>query len=152
MDQWLEKEWQKLLLAEGANLRLPGNKVIAEGLLDEGKRAVSVLIEHLRLAGVTKTSANFNTLGVPFVRGSMYGFIDLLVENASGQKAVIDLKYGGHPQKRQELIDNLHLQLAIYACLVAQGSAWPEAAFLILGKRALLIQRFDPENVSSYSA
>ena len=42
--------------------------------------------------------------------------------------------------KRQELANNLHLQLAIYACLVAQGSAWPEAAFLILGKRALLAQ------------
>ena len=44
-------------------------------------------------------------------------------------------------QKRQELVDNLHLQLAVYACLVAQGSAWPEAAFLILGKRALLAQQ-----------
>ena len=147
VDQWLEKEWQKLLPAEGANLRLPGNKVIAERLLDEGKRAVWVLIEHLRVAGVTKTSANVQTLGVPFVGGSMYGFIDLLVENASGQKAVIDLKYGSYGHKRQELVDNLHLQLAIYACLVAQGSAWPEAAFLILGKRALLAQQrsFFPE-------
>ena len=69
------------------------------------------------------------------------------------QKAVIDLKYGGHTQKRQELVDNLHLQLAVYACLVAQGSAWPEAAFLILGKRALLAQQRnffpDAEVVSS---
>ena len=111
------------------------------GLLDEGKRAIWVLIEHLRVAGVTKTSANVQTLEVPFVGGSIYGFIDLLVENASGSKAVIDLKYGGYSQKRQELVDNLHLQLAVYACLIAQGSAWPEAAFLILGKRALLAQQ-----------
>ena len=55
MDLWLEKEWQNLLPMEGANLRLPGYKVIAEGLLDEGKRAIWVLIEHLRVAGVTKT-------------------------------------------------------------------------------------------------
>jgi hypothetical protein len=77
----------------------------------------------------------------------MYGFIDLLVEKPSGEKAVIDLKYGGHPQKRQELVDNLHLQLAVYACLIAQGAAWPEPAFLILGKRALLAQQrnFFPE-------
>jgi RecB family exonuclease len=141
MDQWLEKEWGKLIPAEGANLRLPGNKVIAERLLDEGKRAVWVLIEHLRLAGVTKTSANVKTGDVDFVGGSMYGFIDLLVEKASGEKAVIDLKYGGHPEKRQELFDNLHLQLAVYACLVAQGAAWPEAAFLILKTRALLAQQ-----------
>jgi hypothetical protein len=141
MDLWLEKEWQNLLPMEGANLRLPGYKVIAEGLLDEGKRAIWVLIEHLRVAGVTKTSANVQTLEIPFVGGNIYGFLDLLVENASGQKAVIDLKYGGFKQKSQELSDNLHLQLAVYARLVDQGSAWPEAAFLILGKRALLAQQ-----------
>jgi hypothetical protein len=141
MDQWLEEEWQKLLPAEGANLRLPGNKVVAERLLDEGKRVVWVLIEHLRAANVTGTTANVQTPEIPFVGGSIYGFIDLQVEKASGQKAVIDLKYGGHPQKRQELVDNLHLQLAIYACLAAQGSAWPEAAFLILDRRALLAQQ-----------
>ena len=153
MEHWLEKEWGKLLLAEGANLQLPGNKVIAERLLDEGKRAVWVLIEHLRVAKVTKTMADVQTPDVPFVGGSMYGFIDLLVEKASGEKAIIDLKYGGHPQKRQELVDNLHLQLAVYACLVAQGAAWPEAAFLILKKRALLAQQRsffpDAEVVSS---
>jgi len=141
MDLWLEKEWQNLLPMEGANLRLPGYKVIAEGLLDEGKRAIWVLIEHLRVAGVTKTSANVQTLEIPFVGGNIFGFLDLLVENASGQKAVIDLKYGGFKQKSQELSDNLHLQLAVYARLVDQGSPWPEAAFLILGKRALLAQQ-----------
>jgi hypothetical protein len=128
MDLWLEKEWQNLLPMEGANLRLPGYKVIAEGLLDEGKRAIWVLIEHLRVAGVTKTSANVQTLEIPFVGGNIFGFLDLLVENASGQKAVIDLKYGGFKQKSQELSDNLHLQLAVYARLVDQGSVWPEAA------------------------
>ena len=129
MDLWLEKEWQNLLPMEGANLRLPGYKVIAEGLLDEGKRAIWVLIEHLRAAGVTKTSANVQTLQIPFAGGNIYGFLDLLVENASGQKAVIDLKYGGFKQKSQELSDNLHLQLAVYARLVDQGSPWPEALF-----------------------
>ena len=100
MDQWLEKEWGKLLLAEGANLQLPGNKVIAERLLDEGKRAVWVLIEHLHVAKVTKTMADVQTADLPFVGGRMYGFIDLLVEKASGEKAIIDLKYGGHPSRR----------------------------------------------------
>jgi RecB family exonuclease len=140
VDQWLEKEWGKLLLSEGVNLRLPGNKVIAERLLDEGKRAVWVLIEHLRAAKVSRATTDVETPEVHFVGGRMCGFIDLLVEKASGEKAIIDLKYGGHPQKRQELVDNLHLQLAVYACLVAQGSVWPEAAFLILGRRALLAQ------------
>jgi hypothetical protein len=98
------------------------------------------LIEHLRVAGVTKTSANVQTPEISFVGGNMYGFIDLLVEKASGEKAVIDLKYRGHSEKRRELLDNLHLQLSVYAYLVAQGAAWPEAAFLILKERVLLAQ------------
>ena len=51
----------------------------------------------------------------------MGGFIDLLVDNAAGGIAVIDLKYGRYSDKRKELANNLHLQLAVYAFLVAQG-------------------------------
>ncbi len=59
VDWWLEDEWQKLLPTEGANLRLPGNKVVAEtACLDQAKRSIWRLIEHLRVAGVTKTTAN----------------------------------------------------------------------------------------------
>jgi hypothetical protein len=147
LDRWLEDEWRKLLPAEGANLLLPGNKVVADGLLDEARRSNWRLIEHLRAAGVTKAIQNFAPPRAPFVGGNIYGFIDLLVENTTGCKAVIDLKYGKYSQRRDELADNLHLQLAVYAFLIAQGSAWPDAAFLVLGKRALLAQhsRFFPE-------
>jgi hypothetical protein len=141
MDQWLETEWGKLLPAEGANLQLPGNKVIAERLFDEGKRAIWVLIEHLRVAKVTKTMTDVQTGDVLFAGGKMYGLIDLLVEKPSGEKGIIDLKYGGYSDKWRELVDNLHLQLAVYARLLAEESAWPEAAFLILKKRTLLAQQ-----------
>src|SRR3984885_11098519 len=129
MDLWLEKEWQNLLPMGGANLLLPGYKGVAEGLLGEGKRASWRLIEHLRAAGVTKTSANVQTLEIPFVGGNIYGFLDLLVENASGQKAVIDLKYGGFKQKSQQLSGNLPLQPAVFPRLGDQSFPWPEGGF-----------------------
>jgi ATP-dependent helicase/nuclease subunit B len=140
VEGWLEVEWQKLLPTEGANLLLPGSKAVGDGLLEEAKRAIWRLIEHLRAAAVIKTTVNVEPPRTPFVGGKMRGVIDLLVENTAGCTAVVDFKYGGCPQKKEELAHNLHLQLAVYGRLIAQGSAWPDAAFFILGKRALLAQ------------
>jgi PD-(D/E)XK nuclease superfamily protein len=140
MDQWLENEWQKLLPAEGANLLLPGNLAAAAGLLDEAKSAIWSLIEQLRAASITKTTVNLSPAQAPLVGGNLYGFIDLVAENRTGKAAVIDLKYNGYDQKKDELANNLQLQLAIYAYLIAKGAAWPESAFFILKKRALLAQ------------
>jgi len=140
MDQWLESEWQKLLPAEGANLLLPGNRGVAQGLLDEAKLAIWSLIEQLRAASITKTTVNLSPPQAPFVGGNLYGFIDLAAENAAGQAAVIDLKYNGYDQKKDELAYNLQLQLAIYAYLIAKGASWPESAFFILKRHALLAQ------------
>jgi ATP-dependent helicase/nuclease subunit B len=138
--QSLEAEWKKLLPHEGANLLLPGNRAQAESLFDEGERALWSLIEHLRRASVTKTHVNLSPPPAQFVGGELHGYIDLLVENNAGLKAIVDLKYNGHGEKREELANNLQLQLAVYGYLVANGARWPESAFFILKKCALLSQ------------
>ena len=138
--QSLEGEWKKLLPAEGANLLLPGNRAQAESLFDEGERAIWSLIEHLRRASVTNTSVNLCLPTVQFIGGELHGYIDLLVENNAAQKAIVDLKYNGHAGKREELANNLQLQLAVYGYLVANGARWPESAFFILKRCALLSQ------------
>jgi hypothetical protein len=112
--RWLETEWQKLLPAEGANLLLPGNRAQADSLLDEGKRAIWSLIEHMRAASVTKTAINFSPDPALFVGGKVRGYIDLLAENTAGQSAIVDLKYNGYSGKKDELTDNRQIQLAIY--------------------------------------
>jgi hypothetical protein len=138
--QSLEAEWKKLLPAEGANLVLPGNRAQAESLFDEGERAIWSLIEHLRKASISNTHTNVPAARVQFIGGELYGFIDLLVENNAGLKAIVDLKYNGCDAKRDELANNLQLQLAVYGYLVANGAGWPESAFFILKKCALLSQ------------
>jgi hypothetical protein len=142
MDQWLESEWQKLLPAEAANLLLPGNLAVAAGLLDEAKSAIWSLIEQLRAASITKTTVNLSPAQARFVGGNLLGFIDLVAENGAGQAAVIDLKYNGYDRKKDELAYNLQLQLAIYVYLIAKGASWPESAFFILKRRALLAQHY----------
>lgn len=144
---WLDVTWKKLLPAEGANLLLPGNHSQADSLMDEAKRGIWSLIEHLRAASVTKTEINISANPVPFVGGKLIGYIDLLVQTNAGQKAIIDLKYNGYKAKRAELENNLQLQLAVYGYLTATGGAWPESAFFIMKRRALLKQdnRFFPD-------
>jgi hypothetical protein len=140
VQQSLEAEWKRLLLTEGANLLLPGNQAQAESLFDEGERAIWSLIEHLRKASVTNTHAAVPAARAQFIGGEVHGFIDLLVENSAGLKAIVDLKYNGHAGKRDELANNLQLQLAVYGYLAANGKSWPESAFFILNKCALLSQ------------
>ena len=66
--------------------------------------------------------------------------MDLEVENAAGERAVVDLKYGGRTSRYTELNKNLHLQLAVYGYLSAHtnGGTWPEAAYFILNPPTLL--------------
>jgi hypothetical protein len=138
--QTLEAEWKKLLPTEGANLLLRGNQAQAESLFDEGERAIWSLIEHLREASGTKTSVNVSPPPAPFLGGKLHGYIDLLVENIAGLKAIVDLKYNGYDGRKDELANNLQLQLAVYGYLVGNGARWPESAFFILKKCALLTQ------------
>jgi RecB family exonuclease len=147
LNRWLESEWHKLLPEEGANLLLPGNRAAADRLLDEAKRSIRKLIEYLRAASVVKATANFTPPDAVFTGGKLRGFIDLLVENKAGATTVIDLKYGGEKLKREELNNNLQLQLAIYGYLVARTTRWPESAFFILRESLLLAQhnRFFPD-------
>jgi hypothetical protein len=131
------------LPTEGANLLLHGKSAVAESLLGESKRALWRLVEHLREAGVTKVKVNHEPTAVSFGGGMIGGKIDLLVETATGRMAVIDMKYRQLTNKRAELKDNLHLQLAVYGYLVAAGGTWPDAAYFILTKERLLAQNHD---------
>jgi hypothetical protein len=62
--------------------------------------------------------------------------LELLLEQVAGKGT----RCNGCAAKRDELTNNLQLQLAIYGYLIASSTAWPESAFFILKKRALLAQ------------
>ena len=106
----------------------------------KGNGPIWSLIQHMRAASVTKIAINFSPDPALFVGGKLHGYIDLLAENTAGQSAIIDLKYNGFTGKKDELTNNRQLQLAICGYLIASGAAWPESAFFILKKRALLAQ------------
>jgi PD-(D/E)XK nuclease superfamily len=147
IERWVHAEWAKLLPAEAANLLLPGNRAAADRVLENASRAIWALIVQLRAASIVKTTVNLCPPTARFIGGALHGFIDLLVENSGGSSGVVDMKYSGLNQRKEELANNRQLQLAVYGYLVAQSGTWPDSAFFILTSRALLAQtrRFFPE-------
>ena len=76
-----------------------------------------------------------------FIGGDITGAIDMLVKNRQGKEAVIDLKWSGGKYRRDELENNNHLQLAVYAVMRKEATGkWPEHAYFILSEARLLAQ------------
>jgi len=76
-----------------------------------------------------------------FVGGNLCGAIDMLVKNQRGDEAVIDLKWSGGNYRRDELENNRHLQLAVYAAIRKEATGhWPEHAYFIISEARLLAQ------------
>ena len=139
-EAWLTALWPRLLETEGANLLMPGCRVDGQRLHGQALQASWALVEALRAANVTKAQVNLTLGGTPFIGGELEGTLDLHVENAAGQRAVVDLKYRGRTSRTKELAENLHLQLTVYGYLSARANAgtWPEAAYFILNPPTLL--------------
>lgn len=137
---WVKSRLPQILADCGANLLLPGRRAECENLITTGQRSAWALINHLRAAEIVEIlMEKHHETG--FFGGKLGGYIDMLVTNRSGNKAVIDLKLGGLKYRRSELTENQHLQLTIYAYLEqAQGGEWPDQAFFILQDGLLLAQ------------
>jgi RecB family exonuclease len=149
LEQWIERQWPLLLEQEAANFLLPGKRAEGVELLELGKLAMWDLLRDLRSAHVVEASSNQECSAAPFVGGKIGGIIDLLVRNRSGQRAVVDLKFGGAEVRERELQESRPLQLAVYSYLLSRqaGQKWPAGAFYLLRNRRLLAQTnaFFPE-------
>lgn len=135
---WIDRIWPSLLAEYGAQYLLPGYEASRNGLLHTARRAMWPLVEHLRKAGVTRVEVEKIVTGVPLGEGELKGRIDL-VAHGEGTAAVIDLKLGGRARREQELMQNRHLQLAVYGHLLRETERIdPNVAFFIFANSALL--------------
>lgn len=140
VEAWVSGHWNRLLETEGASLLVPGYLTENARLRAEAERSLWELIHWLHTAGVVGAVANFHPEAQAFHAGRIGGYIDLVVTNATGRKAVLDLKYGGRADKERQLNKGIPLQLAVYAYLLAEGGQadWPAAGFFILKDQELL--------------
>lgn len=139
---WLDTTWNKLLRTEGANYLMPGGITEGRRLYEEARRSTWGLIVHLRKAGVVNAVADLSMPSALLGDVAIQGIIDLLTVTANGRSAVVDLKYGGGKAKREELVTNTALQLAVYSHLqkARTGGEWPAIAYFILRNNELLAQ------------
>jgi hypothetical protein len=135
---WIDRTWPSLLAEYGAQYLLPGYEAARNGLLHTGRQAVWQLVEHLQKAGVIRVEVEKVVSGVPLGDGELNGRIDL-VAHGEETVAVIDLKLGGRARREKELMENRHLQLAVYGHLLRETEKIdPKVAFFILANSALL--------------
>jgi RecB family exonuclease len=143
VEQWINKRFPVLLEQQGANLLLPGKARDAEELRLVAGNASWTLIEHLRAAAIAEVAMEQGVVG-HFRGGRLGGYIDMLVRNADGAEAVVDLKWGGFKYRCKELEQNHQLQLAVYAVLRKHATgAWPSQAYFLLSEARLAAQNSD---------
>lgn len=135
---WFAMAFETLIDEEGALLRAPGRGADLARLRARLLRALQGLRQHLREAGATRILPE-HALAGHFEGGELAGFADILLEGASGQLAIIDMKWSGAKKYPEKLRKNRHLQLAVYAELVRQQTGRvPSVAYYLLDNARLL--------------
>lgn len=113
---WVDRELPLLLQQEGALLLTPGRQAECQRFIVQIRESLVALVEHLKAADTKTVSTELWQEG-RFVGGPLTGSIDLLAIRADGREAVVDIKWSGRKYRREALLANDYLQLAVYAKL-----------------------------------
>lgn len=134
---------ETLVQTKGAVLLMPGQGGEIGRLRVQVAKSAVVLWEAMRKANVVKALPEEELEGT-FADGAvrLHGYADLLLTRADGAQAVVDMKWGSASDRAKQIKGNRHLQLLLYAGMVADQAdgLWPEAAYFILSKQAMLAQ------------
>jgi len=138
-EQWAQQQVVVLIEQKGAVLLAPGRQAEKDDFISTVTNALKVLIRHLHDANVASVVMEMQYNG-KFIGGSLRGSVDLVATNASGEKAVVDLKWGGREKRRKTLVESSYLQLAVYAQLLNQNEGgWPTLAYFIVSDARMLV-------------
>jgi RecB family exonuclease len=119
---WADHYLPTLLQQEGALLLEPGRQAECQRFIVVARDSLVTLIGHLQAAAVTQVNMELWQEG-HFAGGKLNGSIDLLALRADGQEAVVDVKWGGRKYRREALLADSYLQLAVYARLRRDNAA-----------------------------
>ena len=137
---WVNARFCQILQEEGAVLLLPGQRGNLAGFDRSLVRAIKNLHSHLQVAGIVSVEPEKSLVGKCFM-GSLGGNCDILVKNAAGNAAVLDLKWTREKDYQEMLRANKQLQLAIYGELHRQEFGdWAVPAYYIFDAASLYAQ------------
>lgn len=137
--KWLRPTMSRLLVEEGAVLLMTGSGVNRARFEERCEHAALTLLQALSDAGATRVETEVKVQGELF-DAPMTGQIDMLVHLSSGEMVILDAKWSGDKYYADSLLNGKHLQLAIYAHLLAQQT----------GKKPITLGYFIIEKASLY--
>ncbi len=140
---WFDREADRIVREEGAVLLMSGRRADREAFRLRFRRSLGQLHRLLQAAGASRVEPEVALAGdTPM--GTLRGSSDLLVTFEDGHQLIVDMKWAGNKKYRQKLLDQAHIQLAIYARLVEKNSGeWPGVAYYILKNPELLTSARD---------
>lgn len=137
---WFDQTFPKVVEAQGAVLLMHGRRSDYEGLRYRLRRAIKNLLVQLKSANITTVQSELELKG-SYSSGEILGYADLVLTNAQGNHAIVDMKWWGKSKYTKKMTENTHLQLGIYAELLRQQTGkWPEVGYYILAESKLITQ------------
>lgn len=135
---WLDAHLDPIIAEEGAVLLMRGKRAELESFRLRMRASLPTLHEALRGAGAHHIEAEAALEG-EVGQGRLTGSADLLLTLPGGSQAIVDMKWAGEKKYREKLAAHAHIQLALYARLVAmQTGRWPQVAYYILRNAEML--------------
>ncbi len=137
LQHWFDATIDALITHEGAVLLENGRGVDRQRVSTTIERALERLLDHFRAANVVRVFSEHHA-EKPFIGGRLQGDVDLVLENASGERAVLDAKWGSEVFRLREIEEGRHLQLATYGYLLTErdrstaNDAWPSPGYYIV--------------------
>jgi hypothetical protein len=138
--KWFDSNFHHVIETQGAVLLMDGRRSDYEGLRYRLRRALTRLLAQMKAADVGAVQSELELNG-SYPGGAILGYADLVLTNKRGQRAIVDMKWGGTKKYSAKLADNTHLQLGIYAELLRQKTgAWPDVGYYVLSEAKLFTQ------------
>lgn len=135
---WFDQEIEVVVDQEAAVMRMPGRRADLESFRIRFRRSLMQLHRHLQQSGATRIEPE-KALEAQTSIGTIRGSSDLLLSLGDGREVIIDMKWAGADKYRKKLLDQTHLQLAIYGCLQREESGqWPAVGYYVLREGELL--------------
>ena len=140
VNSWFDDNFPHLVETEGAILLMQGRRSDYELLRYRLRRSLARFLVQVKAADVTAVQSELELNG-EYAGGKIKGFADLVLTNAREQLAIVDMKWGGAKKYSAKLVENSHLQLAIYAELMRQKTGvWPAVGYYLLSDAKLFTQ------------
>lgn len=135
---WFDGHLDAIIAEEGAVLLMPGKRAELESFRLRFRAALPRLHGMLRTAGASHIEPEAPLEG-EVALGRITGSADLVLTLPKRAQAIVDMKWAGEKKYRDKLSAFTHIQLAIYAQLVAlRTGRWPGVAYFILRDGELL--------------